>query len=138
MNQQQLKQLLSDIKKQPSNDKKWEILTKLLEETIGKIMTINNTFAYAMQVRHAKQIAEQKRTTKNLQMQSANLNQRTSTTPTGLFGANLNDTINKNIGRSFKAMQNRKGLEKALNDRFARTIADYTDNELLAFAKDTI
>ena len=79
-------------------------------------MTINNTFAYAMQVRHAKQIAEQKRTTKNLQMQSANLNQRTSTTPTGLFGANLNDTINKNIGRSFKAMQNRKGLEKALND----------------------
>tara|TARA_B100001059_G_scaffold220407_1_gene242421 strand:- start:405 stop:710 length:306 start_codon:yes stop_codon:yes gene_type:complete len=101
-------------------------------------MTINNTFAYAMQVRHAKQIAEQKRTTKNLQMQSANLNQRTSTTPTGLFGANLNDTINKNIGRSFKAMQNRKGLEKALNDRFARTIADYTDNELLAFAKDTI
>ena len=36
MNQQQLKQLLSDIKKQPSNDKKWEILTKLLEEIIKK------------------------------------------------------------------------------------------------------
>ena len=32
MNQQQLKQLLSDIKRQPSNDKKWELLIKLLEE----------------------------------------------------------------------------------------------------------
>ena len=101
-------------------------------------MTINNTYAYAMQVRHAKIVAEQKRSAKNLQMQSDNLSKKTSTTPTGLFGANLNDTINKNIGRSFKAMQNRKGLEKALTDRFARTIADYTDNELLAFAKDAI
>ena len=36
MNQQQLKQLLSDIKRQPSNDKKWEILSKLLEEIIKK------------------------------------------------------------------------------------------------------
>ncbi len=36
MNQQQLKQLLSDIKRQPSNDKKWELLFKLMEEIIKK------------------------------------------------------------------------------------------------------
>ncbi len=32
MSQQKFKQLLSDIKRTPSNDKKWELLIKLLEE----------------------------------------------------------------------------------------------------------
>ena len=36
MNQQKFKQLLVEVKRTPSNDKKWEILAKLLEEIIKK------------------------------------------------------------------------------------------------------
>ena len=32
MNQQKFKQLLVEVKRTPSNDKKWELLIKLLED----------------------------------------------------------------------------------------------------------
>ena len=36
MNQQKFKQLLAEVKRTPSNDKKWELLFKLMEEIIKK------------------------------------------------------------------------------------------------------
>ena len=102
----------------------------------GRIMTINNTYAYALKVRHEKKRIEDERNAKNQYLQTEKLNQQT--TSTGLFGANRNDNLNKRVGGAYQKIKNRLELENIMIQRFTNTVKAYSNDELLNFAKDTV